>query len=102
SKDRDQRLEVIEKTLQTLLKEIQSLHKPEAQARGSAAEDRPPASASGQSSAKATPSLELDTQWLKSLNWRCLGPANMGGRITDIAVNPTDPSMWWVATASGG
>src|SRR5207248_10637172 len=36
------------------------------------------------------------------LNWRCVGPANMGGRITAISVYGADPSMYWVATAGGG
>ncbi|MDA1194937.1 MAG: PDZ domain-containing protein [Planctomycetota bacterium] len=34
--------------------------------------------------------------------WRALGPANMGGRITALAVVESDPSTWWAATASGG
>ncbi|MFO0824095.1 MAG: PDZ domain-containing protein [Gemmataceae bacterium] len=39
---------------------------------------------------------------IKKMNWRCVGPANMGGRITAIAVNENDPSTYYVATASGG
>ncbi|MGI9498137.1 MAG: VPS10 domain-containing protein [Mariniblastus sp.] len=35
-------------------------------------------------------------------SWRSIGPANMGGRITAIAVSEKDPSTWWAATASGG
>ncbi|QEG21616.1 VPS10 domain-containing protein [Mariniblastus fucicola] len=35
-------------------------------------------------------------------NWRSIGPANMGGRITAITVYEKDPSIWWAATASGG
>jgi photosystem II stability/assembly factor-like uncharacterized protein len=44
----------------------------------------------------------LPDAWVKALSWRCVGPANMSGRITAIAVNEADPSMFWVATASGG
>ncbi|MCC7290936.1 MAG: PDZ domain-containing protein [Phycisphaerales bacterium] len=44
----------------------------------------------------------LDESWVKELQWRCIGPANMGGRITALAVYEKDPSMWWVGTASGG
>ncbi len=33
---------------------------------------------------------------------RCIGPANMGGRVTDIALDPKNPARWVVATASGG
>ena len=36
------------------------------------------------------------------MNWRCIGPANMGGRITAIAVVESDPTTYYVATASGG
>lgn len=45
---------------------------------------------------------ELPTEWLKPLTWRCIGPANMGGRITALAVFEADPTTYWVATASGG
>lgn len=40
--------------------------------------------------------------WLKTMAWRCIGPANMGGRIVALAVHESDPSTFWVATASGG
>ena len=36
------------------------------------------------------------------LNWRCIGPANMGGRVTSLAVVESDPSTYYVATATGG
>ena len=44
----------------------------------------------------------LPDQWAKALQWRCIGPANMGGRITALAVYEKDPCVWWAATASGG
>lgn len=48
----------------------------------------------------------LDTQWandyIKGLRWRDLGPGSMGGRIVDLAVVESDPSTYYVATASGG
>jgi S1-C subfamily serine protease/photosystem II stability/assembly factor-like uncharacterized protein len=34
--------------------------------------------------------------------WRSIGPANMGGRITAIAVYEAEPSTYFIATASGG
>src|SRR5215472_6243581 len=43
-----------------------------------------------------------EPEWLKPLTWRCIGPANMGGRITALAVYEADPTTYWVATASGG
>ncbi len=39
---------------------------------------------------------------IKKMNWRCVGPANMGGRITAISVFESDPTTYYVATASGG
>lgn len=36
------------------------------------------------------------------LQFRSLGPALTSGRISDFAVNPDDPSEFYVATASGG
>jgi photosystem II stability/assembly factor-like uncharacterized protein len=36
------------------------------------------------------------------MEWRPIGPANMGGRITALAVHEADPSRYFVATASGG
>lgn len=56
--------------------------------------------AAAQEGPEATPALP--DSWLEQLPWRCIGPANMGGRITDLAVNPQDPTEYWVATASGG
>ena len=36
------------------------------------------------------------------LELRNIGPAVVGGRIVDVAVDPTSPSTWYVAAASGG
>lgn len=38
----------------------------------------------------------------EKFSWRCIGPANMGGRITAIAVYNADPTTYFIATASGG
>ena len=46
------------------------------------------------------PTLPVD--WVDAFRWRSVGPANMGGRITDVVVNPQDRCEYWVATASGG
>jgi photosystem II stability/assembly factor-like uncharacterized protein len=40
--------------------------------------------------------------WVNKFQWRSIGPATMGGRITSIAVYDADPTTYWVATASGG
>jgi photosystem II stability/assembly factor-like uncharacterized protein len=39
---------------------------------------------------------------LEGLQFRNIGPALMGGRIDDFAVQEDDPSVFYVATASGG
>ncbi len=36
------------------------------------------------------------------LRLRSIGPAVISGRISDVAIHPTDRSTWYVATASGG
>lgn len=46
--------------------------------------------------------VSLPDGWERPFDWRSIGPANMGGRITSIAVNPKDRLEWWAATASGG
>ena len=44
----------------------------------------------------------LDPAWLQKFTWRPIGPAAMGGRITALTIYEADPSIYWVATASGG
>jgi len=39
---------------------------------------------------------------LENLEWRNIGPAVMGGRITDLAVLESNPSVFFIATATGG
>ncbi len=39
---------------------------------------------------------------MKALQWRAIGPANMGGRVTDIDGIPGDPSTFYVSGADGG
>jgi hypothetical protein len=39
---------------------------------------------------------------LKGLSWRSIGPADMSGRVVDIAGVPGDPSTVLAASASGG
>jgi len=42
------------------------------------------------------------SEMLKSFSWRAIGPANMGGRVTDIDGVPGDPSTFYVSGADGG
>lgn len=44
----------------------------------------------------------LPETWAKEIPWRSIGPANMSGRITALAVYEKDPTCWWAASASGG
>lgn len=45
---------------------------------------------------------EIDTGMLQHLEWRCIGPATMGGRATDVEGVPGDPRVVYAAAASGG
>jgi photosystem II stability/assembly factor-like uncharacterized protein len=44
----------------------------------------------------------LSARTFSGLELRGIGPALMSGRIADIAVDPTDQSVWYVAVGSGG
>lgn len=50
----------------------------------------------------ATPVAKLPPESIKALPFRSIGPANMGGRVTDVEIHAGDPSLWWIATAGGG
>ncbi|MEO1204638.1 MAG: hypothetical protein AAFX10_18185, partial [Pseudomonadota bacterium] len=39
---------------------------------------------------------------MESVEWRAIGPANMGGRVTDIDGIPGDPSTFYISGADGG
>lgn len=45
---------------------------------------------------------KLDETFLKNLQFRAIGPANMGGRIDDIAVVENNPNTFYVGAATGG
>lgn len=44
----------------------------------------------------------LGQEMAKGLQLRPIGPSLMGGRISDIAVNPHDATNWYVSAGSGG
>ncbi|MFT6855225.1 MAG: photosystem II stability/assembly factor-like uncharacterized protein [Cyclobacteriaceae bacterium] len=46
--------------------------------------------------------LLQDKSLVKNLEFRNVGPTIMSGRVVDIAVNPQDPTHFFVAYASGG
>ncbi len=61
-----------------------------------------PAAAARADEGGGPPGPVLDPKWALAFEWRSIGPANMGGRIIDLAVSEKDPTTFWVATASGG
>jgi photosystem II stability/assembly factor-like uncharacterized protein len=53
-------------------------------------------------SAGPSEAQRIDEAALAQLEWRAIGPAVMGGRIADLAVDERNPSTIFVGTASGG
>ena len=43
-----------------------------------------------------------DAATLASMKWRSIGPVNMAGRMTDIAVDPRNPKVFYLSGAGGG
>lgn len=37
-----------------------------------------------------------------SAHWECIGPTNIGGRVTSAVCDPKNPNRIWVGTAAGG
>ena len=52
--------------------------------------------------ATAAPAQSLDSAALAAFPWRAIGPAIMGGRVTDVEAVPGNPKIFYVATATGG
>lgn len=51
---------------------------------------------------KSDNQTEVNSGLVSDLKFRSIGPANISGRIADIAVNPTNSSEYYLAVASGG
>jgi photosystem II stability/assembly factor-like uncharacterized protein len=49
-----------------------------------------------------TASAQTEATVLSALEWRNIGPANMGGRVTTILGIPGDMRTWWFGGADGG
>ncbi len=47
-------------------------------------------------------SQEIDSKIFSGLPFRSIGPAFTSGRISDIAINPENENVWYVAVGSGG
>src|SRR5262245_32469665 len=44
----------------------------------------------------------MDSEALKAIAFRSIGPGLVTGRIADTEIDPKDPNIWYVATAFGG
>jgi S1-C subfamily serine protease/photosystem II stability/assembly factor-like uncharacterized protein len=96
----EDRLDKIEKQLEEIAKAIQGMKPANAQLMPPKETEKEP---SKNADAKPTPwAGEIPSAWMKGIRWRGIGPANMGGRIVDLAVHESDPNTFWAATASGG
>lgn len=49
-----------------------------------------------------TDEFTVKSPMLSALKFRLIGPASYSGRIADFAVNPEDPSEYYIGVASGG
>lgn len=50
----------------------------------------------------STNAKPLDSELFSNLTFRNIGPAFMSGRIADLAIDPTNENVWYVAVGSGG
>jgi S1-C subfamily serine protease len=82
------KLELLEKQIADLQKQKEMIQTPEAK-------PTPP-------SGPAVPEGTLPESLAKAYTWRQIGPANMGGRVTAIAVHDADPTTYYIATGGGG
>ncbi len=55
-----------------------------------------------QKTSKNQPAKPVENPAFQSLQFRSIGPAVASGRIGDIAVDPQNQSVWYIAAASGG
>jgi hypothetical protein len=53
-------------------------------------------------SATAQLSTPLDSATLAAFRWRSIGPAVMGGRVTDVEADPRNSKIFYVVAATGG
>lgn len=95
-----EKLASLEAAVKQLTAQITQLQ--QAQMAANSSEDAGQADSQPGSSTATTPGVEVPAEWLADADWRELGPSNMGGRVTDLEINKSDPSTWWIATASGG
>lgn len=56
----------------------------------------------GAAQKKRSVSQPMASKLFDSLEFRSIGPAFMSGRIADLAIDPTNENIWYVAVGSGG
>lgn len=113
--DTDKRLDLIESKLDKLTDAVSKLADSNAPSQTKKATSKPATKAKEETKKPATDTKEkataapkrtsvakLQSDWLRAIPFRSIGPANMAGRITDVEVHASDPSLWWIATAGGG
>ncbi|MEP6709134.1 MAG: hypothetical protein ABJB32_03260 [Verrucomicrobiota bacterium] len=62
----------------------------------------PPAAITSPAATPQTNDLQLSDVLFKNLKARAIGPAVMGGRVSDIAIDPHNPFVFYVGLATGG
>ncbi|MGI8889989.1 MAG: VPS10 domain-containing protein [Chthoniobacterales bacterium] len=83
----------------------QPVSPPPALATPSVSASTAPASPTPESSAAPSPSatpVQVTDVLFKSLKARAIGPAVMGGRVSDIAIDPRNPAVFYVGLGTGG
>src|SRR5262245_41940652 len=63
---------------------------------------RTPAATSSSTAAAPAADTSKLASLVGSFSFRSIGPALTSGRISDVAVDPTNKKIWYVATAAGG
>lgn len=84
--DSNERITQIQKQIEELTRQLETLQREEITEPESTSDEGP----------------KVDPKWVESLRWREIGPANMGGRIVSLAVVESDPTTFYLGTASGG
>ena len=66
------------------------------------ASEKPKADAKADAKSDSKSKIKPDNDTFSGLSFRSIGPANVSGRVVDLAVDPRDKSVWYVASAYGG
>jgi S1-C subfamily serine protease/photosystem II stability/assembly factor-like uncharacterized protein len=86
--EKQKKLEEIKKQIEELRKQAEQIEKKDA--------EKP------KESGPVVPEGTLPDALAKNIAWRQVGPANMSGRVTSLAVNAKDPTNFYIGSAGGG